>query len=220
MLRAMVEWGVRHAGGRVPPGYVATPTAVVPAPAATEAGASRGGGRHAPVVGRRWAHNRRTRSGGCVSVPSAAARRRELRRPGRRHRIGRRASRDAATARRRSVLPVDDDSHQPHRLRPAGRSHPPVARRRRHLAGAARARGVGLVRAAAGRGLAPDLGRHHPRVVLPERLRPGGAGVSQGARPCTPSPRPRANRRLRSPRGRCCWASSPSPSWRCGGPPA
>ena len=32
MLRAMVEWGVRHAGGRVPPGYVATPTAVVPQP--------------------------------------------------------------------------------------------------------------------------------------------------------------------------------------------
>ena len=32
ILRAMVDWGVRHAGGRVPPGYVATPTAVVPAP--------------------------------------------------------------------------------------------------------------------------------------------------------------------------------------------
>jgi DNA-binding HxlR family transcriptional regulator len=24
VLRAMVEWGVKHAGGRVPPGYVAT----------------------------------------------------------------------------------------------------------------------------------------------------------------------------------------------------
>ena len=33
ILRAMVEWGVRHAGGRVPPGYVATPAAIVPAPA-------------------------------------------------------------------------------------------------------------------------------------------------------------------------------------------
>jgi DNA-binding HxlR family transcriptional regulator len=26
ILRAMVDWGVRHAGGSVPPGYVATPT--------------------------------------------------------------------------------------------------------------------------------------------------------------------------------------------------
>jgi DNA-binding HxlR family transcriptional regulator len=25
VVRAMVDWGVRHAGGRVPPGYVATP---------------------------------------------------------------------------------------------------------------------------------------------------------------------------------------------------
>lgn len=34
VLRAMVDWGVRHAGGRVPPGYVATPAPapVVPPP--------------------------------------------------------------------------------------------------------------------------------------------------------------------------------------------
>jgi DNA-binding HxlR family transcriptional regulator len=29
VLRAMVDWGVRHAAGAVPPGYVATPSAVV-----------------------------------------------------------------------------------------------------------------------------------------------------------------------------------------------
>jgi DNA-binding HxlR family transcriptional regulator len=34
ILRAMVDWGVRHAGGAVPPGYVMTPTGIVPAPAA------------------------------------------------------------------------------------------------------------------------------------------------------------------------------------------
>jgi DNA-binding HxlR family transcriptional regulator len=32
VLRAMVDWGVRHAGGAVPPGYVATPSTVVPGP--------------------------------------------------------------------------------------------------------------------------------------------------------------------------------------------
>ena len=32
VLRAMVDWGVRHAGGRMPPGYVATPAGIVPAP--------------------------------------------------------------------------------------------------------------------------------------------------------------------------------------------
>ncbi len=39
VLRAMVDWGVRHAGGRVPPGFVATPTGIVPAlPDAREPG--------------------------------------------------------------------------------------------------------------------------------------------------------------------------------------
>jgi DNA-binding HxlR family transcriptional regulator len=33
VLRAMVEWGVRHAGGVLPPGYVATPAAVMHDPA-------------------------------------------------------------------------------------------------------------------------------------------------------------------------------------------
>lgn len=34
ILRAMVDWGVRHASGAVPPGYTVTPTGVVPAPSA------------------------------------------------------------------------------------------------------------------------------------------------------------------------------------------
>ncbi|MGD9906641.1 MAG: winged helix-turn-helix transcriptional regulator [Dehalococcoidia bacterium] len=40
IIRAMVDWGVRHAGGVVPPGYVATATAVVPV-AADEPGPPR-----------------------------------------------------------------------------------------------------------------------------------------------------------------------------------
>lgn len=34
IVRAMVDWGVQHAGGAVPPGFVVTPSGVVPAPPA------------------------------------------------------------------------------------------------------------------------------------------------------------------------------------------
>ena len=50
ILRAMVDWGVRHAGGRVPPGYVATPTAIVPAPSPRKPARRAAAGRLAHVV--------------------------------------------------------------------------------------------------------------------------------------------------------------------------
>ena len=42
VLRAMVDCGVRHAGGVVPPGYVATPATVPPPPAAAPPARIRG----------------------------------------------------------------------------------------------------------------------------------------------------------------------------------